>query len=206
MSNQVDDPQTYKSGDIVFGSSDPSKSVFSATGAKLVENPVVVVGSENDLASLRTTMIDSIERNGGKRVSTLPQEKPVKKRKSRNPIQNAVNDALDKLHPPTPVPYVPLSELKPVEENVSKKLKTVIFENAFGRMRAKVEDVIEHDMAFLLVFSDEEAVVFEPKTGESLTFYDDANDSYEVYYPGVTFSWPDSSKKFMILFKIPEEN
>jgi len=48
--------------------------------------------------------------------------------------------------------------------------------------------------------------LFEPKVGESLRLHTPSREVFEVYYPGVTFDSPDSDKKFMILFKVPEEN
>ena len=95
--------------------------------------------------------------------------------------------------------------LRPADE-ARVVLHTVQFENDFGKIRAKVEQVIEHEHAFMLVFTDEDAVVFEPKTGESLVFHTDDRRVFSVYYPGVTFNWPADDKKFMILFKLPEEN
>ena len=102
-------------------------------------------------------------------------------------------------------------ELEEVEQPVvqAKKeapLQTVQFENSFGKIKAKVESLVEHDMAFMLIFRQEEDLVFEPKVGEHLSFYTPDKYRYDVYYPGVTFDSPDSNRKFMILFKVPGED
>ena len=89
----------------------------------------------------------------------------------------------------------------PVEE----KLQMIQFENDFGKMKAKVVHVIEQELAFMLIFKDEESMVFEPKVGESLVLHTPNKRRVDVYYPGVTFDSPDDGKKFMILFKLPEE-
>jgi hypothetical protein len=94
---------------------------------------------------------------------------------------------------------------EPVRHDEVKQY-TVQFENDFGKMKARVEQMIEHPQAYMLVFKDEDAVVFEPKVGETLVFHTTDREQVSVYYPGVTFDSPDSSKKFMILFKVPEEN
>jgi hypothetical protein len=94
-----------------------------------------------------------------------------------------------------------------VEESVIEKVKPtqVYFENAFGKIRSAVEKVIEHDLAFMLLFSSEDEIVFEPKVSETLDFtYNKV--SYSVYYPGVIFDWTDGVKKAMILFKVPKKD
>jgi hypothetical protein len=95
------------------------------------------------------------------------------------------------------VPALPVSKIN---------LHTLQFENEFGRIKSKVEHIVEHDQAYMLIFSDTDAMVFEPKVGESLLLHLPDKTQVNVYYPGVTFDSPESSKKFMILFKLPEEN
>ena len=84
------------------------------------------------------------------------------------------------------------------------KLETVIFENEFGKMRAKVENILDHPQAMLLIFSSDDDVVFEPKIGETLTIYRNKTPQ-TVYYPGVIFDWTDNIKRAMILFKKEDE-
>jgi hypothetical protein len=57
----------------------------------------------------------------------------------------------------------------------------------------------------MLVFTDDDSMVFEPKIGETLVLHTPERYRASVYYPGVTFNSPDSDKKFMILFKVLEE-
>lgn len=49
MSNNNNDTSMFKIGDIVIGSSDPSKSVYSSTGAKVIKDGVSIYGNEGDL-------------------------------------------------------------------------------------------------------------------------------------------------------------
>ncbi len=184
----------FQVGDLVVGSSDPSKSVYSATGSKLIDNGVAIYGDSSDIESVQKELHEALQRNGGKVIQTSTH------RNGKAPKKNKSRKASPMFEYTEPQAYIPVKELEPV------KFKTVQFENAFGKMKAKVEHVVEHGAAFMLVFSDADSVIFEPKAGELLTFYSVDSYPYSVYYPGVTFDSPDSSKKYMILFKVPEEN
>jgi len=190
-----------RTGDLVIGTRDPSKSVYSAEGRKLVDGGVAIVGDEEDIQELQQQIKKAAKQSGQQIVEEKkPRKKAIKK-------SNKVTK------------YIPVAEESPnylsdmsetVVENsytVEEKIKPqqVYFENAFGKIRSAVERVIEHDLAFMLLFSSEDEIVFEPKISETLDFtYNKA--SYSVYYPGVIFDWTDGVKKAMILFKVPEEN
>ena len=185
----------FKTGDLVIGSSDPSKSVYSMTGSKIIESGVSVFGDPQALEDQQKAITQSIIRNGGVR---LPVGTPDKKQKktTRALKQTKKEEPARDWEEPAPV-YMPPEPPK------AKPEKTIQFENDFGKMKAKVLASIEHSQAFMLVFKNEDSMVFEPKTGESLKFYNVDREVYDVYYPGVTFDSPDSEEKFMILFKIP---
>jgi hypothetical protein len=130
----------------------------------------------------------------GKKVGAAPKKKAAKKKQQASNKSGSLD-------------FQPMYARNDFQEEAAPvKLRTIQFENAFGKMKAKVEYVVEHETAFMLVFSDADSMVFEPKTGESLAFYSIDNTRHDVYYPGVTFDSPDSGKKYMILFKLPEEN
>mgnify|MGYP003335890544 CR=1 FL=1 len=193
MSTPTNDSTMFKTGDIVVGSTDPGRSVYSATGARIVKDGVAIYGNSSDLDSLQNELLASIARNGGKKLGATMDNKIKKKGLIKNNNKNTVmQTSYDGL----------------VEPFVEKEIKqfTVQFENDFGKIKARVEQLIEHPQAYMLVFSNEDAVVFEPKVGETLVFHTINREQVSVYYPGVTFDSPDSSKKFMILFKVPEEN
>lgn len=193
------DSGTFRLGDIVVGSSDPSKPVYSATGSKISDNGVSIYGQEGDLHRVQQQMVESLSRSGGKRVIPNVQSSGDKKKAAKKKQQASnKSGSLD---------FQPMYARNDFQEEAAPvKLRTIQFENAFGKMKAKVEYVVEHETAFMLVFSDADSMVFEPKTGESLAFYSIDNTRHDVYYPGVTFDSPDSGKKYMILFKLPEEN
>lgn len=195
MSNQFNDPSMFKTGDIVVGSRDPSKSVYSVTGARIIKDGVSLYGTDSELADQQKELLSSITRNGGKMLNNSTGNKTVKVKK-KNLTSNKQSAVV----------YERIE--KPYETSKHEEVKqyTVQFENDFGRMKARVEQMIEHPQAYMLVFKDEDAVVFEPKVGETLLFHTTNREQVSVYYPGVTFDSPDSSKKFMILFKVPEEN
>lgn len=201
MSSHNYDSGMFKTGDLVIGSSDPGKSVYSASGAKINSAGSSIYGSDADLEAHQKEITDSIIRNGGKKIQTpgnkSAKKKEIKKNKNTSwpQYRPEILSNLDHSYqqeslsaPPTPSSIV------------------IQFENAFGKMKAKVESIVEHEQAFMLIFKTEDDVVFEPKIGETLALYDQYKNKYDVYYPGVTFDWPASSKKIMILFKVPTEN
>jgi hypothetical protein len=169
--------------------------VYSVTGARIIKDGVSLYGTDSELAEQQKELLSSITRNGGKMLSNSVNSKTakVKKKNLAKTRQTAISYELTEAYQ------------EPVRHDEVKQY-TVQFENDFGKMKARVEQMIEHPQAYMLVFKDEDAVVFEPKVGETLVFHTTDREQVSVYYPGVTFDSPDSSKKFMILFKVPEEN
>ena len=188
----------FKPGDVVIGSSDPSKSVYSATGAKISENSFSMYGTEEQLESIEKEFISSVTRNGGKKITALNGKEKNKTKKIKK--QQPRNDSN----------FVVYTETEDFisEESLTQKEEvytTVQFENDFGKIKAKALYIAEHEQAIMLVFKNEEEVVFEPKVGEKLQIYINKYTKHHVYYPGVTFNSPFDNKRFMILFKVPEE-
>lgn len=193
------DTTNIKTGDLVVGTSDPSKSVYSPTGSK-IRDGIAIAGNPEDIASLQNSIMKSAASMGGKKV--IPPTKKVSGKKKKADTQKGYPTVSTYKVEDEYIPPVSTYVAPPEPEIV---LETVIFENGFGKMRAKVESVLEHPRAFLLVFSNDDEVVFEPKVGETLTIYR-YGTSYQVYYPGVIFDWTDGIKKAMILFKSNIEN
>jgi hypothetical protein len=192
MTNQQDN-SIYRTGDLVIGSSDPGKSVYSPTGEKLIEAGVSIFGSPEDLEGYYKDIVRSATMSGGKKIP-LQQAGPIKKtKKAKNSSRTSEfsQSWTNFQEPPAPAPIM--------------KLKTIQFENSFGKIKAKVEHVLNHDQAYMLIFSDEDSVVFEPKVGEQLVLHTE-HGAESVYYPGVTFDSPQDTKKLMILFKVPAED
>ena len=204
MENKTDNSM-YRVGDIVIGSSDPSKSVYSITGTKINPEGVSLYGSDKDLTARAKDLARSAVMAGGIPIpitqgnSSSIQNKKLKKKTTKTIIQEAFSRenymASVKSDGAAYVPQEPV-----------RTQSTVQFENDFGKIKSKVESIVEHDLAFMLVYSDEDSVVFEPKVGELLAIHMPDKRRIEVYYPGVTFDSPDNSKKLMILFKVPAEN
>jgi hypothetical protein len=188
----------YKTGDLVVGSSDPSKSVYSATGAKNTQSGVSLYGNPEAIAEQGKAIVTSLIRNGGKRLVTHGQPKTSKKKGAKQKTSDSFQYSFSE--------YIPEETQTPQQEVEEIRLQTIQFENSFGKIKAKVEHVIEHSLAFLLIFSDEDSVVFEPKIGETLLLHTADRYTFSVYYPGVIFDSPSGHKRFMILFKVPEEN
>jgi len=192
------DSGIFKTGDLVIGSSDPAKSVYSATGSKILSNGVSIYGDAGELEAQGDELTKSALRSGGKLLRTTSQTDTKTNKKTvskKNKVkQVSMNTYLDS---------TPAAQTQPEIEEVQYSIQ---FENSFGKMKAKVEHLVQHELAYMLIFKDEDSVVFEPKVGETLILHTPQRERVEVYYPGVTFDSPVNSKKFMILFKVPEEN
>jgi hypothetical protein len=186
-----------KTGDLVIGNTDPAKAVFSANGKKLTEG-VFSVGSDSSIDEIKNSMIRNAT-NAGAKTTIVKKNKIRKQTKNIQVKPSSAPKAYREVF--EDVQYN--QQQKTAEPEYSLKSQSVIFENSFGRMRVNVENILEHDFAFLLVFSDSSGLIFEPKIGETLKFSTGMLSS-EVYYPGVIFDWPDGVKKAMLLFKQTE--
>ncbi len=214
MENNTDSSM-YRVGDIIIGSPDPSKSVYSTSGSKINPEGVSLFGSDAELTARAKDLARSAVMAGGiplpithGKSSSLPSRQS-KKKMTKNVKQSsfsadsyvaAVSHELGHHNN-----YNTAAEPSPTSYEPVRPQVTVQFENDFGKIKSKVENIVEHDLAFMLVFTDEDSVVFEPKIGELLALHMPDKRRIDVYYPGVTFDSPDSSKKFMILFKVPAE-
>lgn len=193
--------ETYPSfgiGDVVIGNPDPTKSVYSTTGRKLDSAGVTIYGDNKSIQKRQKEIIESVTRNGGKLIKEATTKKmPSKTKKPFNKKIKTTSTENDNF-----VENFKYHETFEAEEMQMPEL-TVQFENDFGKIKAKVIDLIDHEQAYMLVFKNDDAMVFEPKVGESLKFHTPNQKNIDVYYPGVTFNWPENGKKSMILFKVP---
>lgn len=210
----MSDPTKLNIGDVVVGTSDPSKSVYNSNGTK-IRDGVSFVGDERAIEELRQSTLRSALNAGGK----LDSPKAASKGRGKGNRKGRAVTKKGTQHYPTEATdartnfvntqpsYIPMaggagdSIMSAYNTPEPRELETVSFENQFGRIRAKVEHVIDHELAFMLIFSHEDEISFEPKVGETLQFSRRSGTSYEVYYPGVIFNWTDGVKKAMILFK-----
>ena len=196
----MNDNTNLKVGDLVVGNSDPSKSVYTSTGAKITDG-VHLAGDHEAVVAMRNRIIKEAQAMGGEIVSSTGEAKgKIKKQKVKKKEYTDTSDI-----PLWPIAEDVISQQPEVYSSPAAVLETVIFENDFGKIRAKVETVIDHEQAMMLIFSSDDEVVFEPKVGETLKFYRNKIPQL-VYYPGVIFEWTDGIKRAMILFKKEEEN
>jgi hypothetical protein len=197
----MNDNTNLKVGDLVVGNSDPSKSVYTSTGAKITDG-VRLAGDHEAVSAMRDRIIKEATAMGGQ--VTKPHQETGGRSKKQKVKKNEYSNA-------TEIPLWPITEEVNAifdEESTAiapTALETVIFENDFGKIRTKVETILDHEQAMLLIFSSDDEVVFEPKVGETLKFYRNKIPQL-VYYPGVIFEWTDGVKRAMILFKKEEEN
>jgi hypothetical protein len=197
----MSEPTNLKIGDLVVGTNDPSKSVYDSMG-KRIRAGGGLAGSEEQIAEMQKDIMKSAMNMGG-RVMKQAEVKPTKgkgrKKKAEEPQFTTPNYPVAQPIQPT---FMPI-EIEYEPEQI--KLETIIFENDFGKIRAKVENILEHEQALLLLFSSDDEVAFEPKVGETLKLYR-GRVGQDVYYPGVIFDWTDGVKRAMILFKANAQN
>jgi hypothetical protein len=180
-----------KPGDVVVGS-------YSDNGARI--RPASTPDTEEEVERRRIAFAQSAAISGGK-IYNAGQK--VKKKKTTTAKKRTVVQTDDDVAPLTP--YETNKELETEKiENIAKSAKVVYLHNQMGRIKMKVEDVLDSEMAYCLVFSNEDAVIFTPNAGETLNFIDQYGNSHEVYYANTTFSWTDNTKQLMILFKRDE--
>lgn len=179
-------------GDLIVGTSDPDVAVYTPAGAKATAHPAILAGDPQQVAELQRAMSKNALSHGGTAVgsadnSTTGHTAPKKTRNRRKELVPTYGD----------LPLVS-PKAQPVEK------MTVQFENNFGKLKIKVTKVLEHSRAFALFFENEEDMVFEPKVGETLIFFDQHRQKHDVYYPGVAFDSTNNDEKIMILFRTEE--
>lgn len=92
-----------------------------------------------------------------------------------------------------------------INEKPKVKKKAVYLHNQLGKIKLFVEEVLNSEMAYCLIFSSEDDIIFVPNPAETLNFTDEMGDTTSVYYADTLFSWTDGIKKLMILFKSNEQ-
>jgi len=218
-------PDLVGAGDMIVGS-------YNESGATIKERGVAADG--DDAERMRKMFEESMARAGGSVIPEIhaPKRKPVsykevaKIKHHSNPAKIAkpkrkeakaeakpfnyfaeVVDAVEN----EPVKSIPINKhVDSYEEEddtpkISKPKRKVEFSSEFGKIRLFVEDVLECDMAFALVFAEEEDIVFIPKPGQTLVFKNDDGFDNFVYYPDALFTLPDGLKRIMILFKSTQQ-
>lgn len=175
---------------------------------------------------LREAVAREAGRGGGR---VLREEKVVKNRKKKTPPKPVKFNKVDIPRPTTLVDFSIEEAIRDienpadhaVEEDIAgpdesfqisyskmpqppeKKLK-ITFSNDFGNIRVYAEDVLRCDNSLAIIFKNEEAVTFIPKTGETLSLKIEDEDPISVYFPGAIFTWTDQIKNIIILFKTNE--
>jgi hypothetical protein len=170
----------YRPGDYVVGS-------YTDSGLPLEEGEVQ--GSSREIQKLQQSIVDHAMKTGG---VLLNDAKPQKKtKKAAKPIIAEV------------VPVVAKTQYieAPVIKELPPKAKKIYLYNAMGRIKLQVEDVLENEMAFCVIFSCEDDMIFIPKPGETLTMVSPDGNEHAVYFADTIFPWTDNVKQLMILFK-----
>lgn len=82
------------------------------------------------------------------------------------------------------------------------KIINIVFSSKLGKIKVSVEEVLEEETAFCLVFNNEREVRFEPQQGEILDITH-AGKKHSIMYPGFLFGYGE--KRLMILAKVINE-
>lgn len=180
----------YKPGDYIVGR-------YSENGS--IIKPGKLVGDSEEIESLQKTIIEHSGRSGGRLLGTPDKPKKAKLPKSKlvktsKPI--AKEDIAEESLFPMSFKEEPKQESPP---------KRIYLQNQMGRIKLVVEDILENDMAFCLVFKNDDDIVLVPKAGETLIMVDPEGEEHLVYFADALFTWTDRVKKLMILFKTTEE-
>ena len=179
-------------GDVVVGS-------YAENGVQLKESRLTLSGDE--LARHQKMFAQSASRFEG--ASLLPTPKAKKPGKTKKVAKRAVRDEIDIMAESEGLAVYEVDEPiipTPVKVVTSKK-KTIYLHNKLGKIRMQVEDVLDSEMAFALVFASDDDIVLTPQPGETLNFVDPQGDTYQVYFANTVFDWTDGIKRIMILFK-----
>ena len=204
----MSDISHYKPGDMVVGSPVHNTPVFAADGRKLVDNPYQIAGDPDSLNKTAEDILRMSLAIGASLPDKPTKEQTVKKVKKGKIKPTSVEPQVksSSFNLPFFTPYETVEQ--PVKRDVSVEHKTIFFQNDFGKIKMKVEEVVEHDLGFALIFSNEDDIVFEPKAGETLLFLDPSKHAHKVLYTGITFTWHNGEWCVMILVKaeLPNDN
>lgn len=189
------DHSEFKPGDYIVGS-------YSSNGQQLKAGKVV--GDQNDAQELQQMMIDHAGRTGGSALPVTSKHvtKPKGRPKNKAPALKELEDGRQDYTRPLLQYEAPVEEPKQEYTKAPQAKRYPIFlYNQMGKIKMQVEGILESDMAFCLVFREEDDIVLYPKAGESLKLIDVAGNEHEVYYADSSFTWLDDTKKLMVLFK-----
>lgn len=185
-----------QTGDVVPGT-------YSEDGRRLTSG-----ATPDDAATIqrkRDLMASSATRGGG----SILEIKTKKRGKAPKPLKAAKRNVVARNGDAAPLsPTITQAEVDLEQTTISPITAgpTIVYlHNKLGKIKMKVEAVLENDMAYCLVFAHEDDVIITPNAGETLTFIDEHGDGHSVYYANTTFNWTDGCKQLMILFKRDEE-
>lgn len=175
----------FKPGDYVVGS-------YDALGKQL--KPGKVYGDEDEVNKLQEAMLTHGERHGGKNLDGKQKKNISKKKKTVKPKQETSFFEVE----PEPESFYqpPQEDIKP-----NKKKKYIYLFNKLGKIKLAVEEVLECDQAYCLIFQNEDDLIFTPNPGETLNMINLEGNQVQVYYPNALFTWTDREKQLLILFK-----
>ena len=173
-------------GDVVVGSFNNSgKRIKNATATR----------SQEEVTKMQQQYLQHASRSAG----ATPLEINVTSGKSKK--------KKNKTQPVTVVEEPIIQQIEPliINEKPKVKKKAVYLHNQLGKIKLFVEEVLNSEMAYCLIFSSEDDIIFVPNPAETLNFTDEMGDTTSVYYADTLFSWTDGIKKLMILFKSNEQ-
>jgi hypothetical protein len=180
----------YKPGDYVVGR-------YSENGAKIKDGKLV--GDSDEVAELKSMLSDHAKRTGGQPLKSevVPAKKVAKKKAKPSNIIPMPTMGFDE-----EPPFEPEPDYKPT---IKKSKKQISFLSQMGKIKMTIEDIIECEMAFCIIFSEEDDIIFSPKSGETLTMITPEGNEHQVYFSNTVFTWVDGTKQLMVLFKIDDE-
>lgn len=181
-----------KPGDYVVGS-------YHENGNQI--KPGKVQGDQDQITDLQEMFASHGERMGG-RLLTKATTKVTKSKKKPKKVVVEEDEEPEFKSLWEHVQAKKEGDSRSHSENEHPRTKKFIYLfNKLGKIKLNVEEVLECEQAYCLVFRDEDDMIFTPNAGETLSMINLQGDEVTVYYANSLFTWTDGKKQLLILFK-----
>jgi|GEM_PF-5295339 len=176
----------------------------------------------SDAARIRKLLVESMTTRGGRllpgftmtangpvKINNLPiiapttpsQAKPAVARQTKKKAASIKLNDLPALTDPEPPMFQRIYEPDITEPKKATRNFPIIFKIESGNIRSSVDAILEDDLAIMLVYSDSEAISYEPARGSELTLILPDKRKVDVMYSSIKFRWYMTSQECLIFIK-----
>ena len=183
--------ENFKPGDFIVGRYNDQGGVIK---------PGKASGDAEDIAELQKMMMDHGARTGGR---VLPKNTIIAKTNTRKGKKKKIEpkEEIEFKEDESPFWEDAPTEYQPPVDNKPVRKKYIYLYNKLGKIRLSIEDLLENEQAYCVVFRSEDDLIFVPNAGETLTMITPDGSEVSVYYANALFTWSDHNKQLMVLFK-----